>query len=349
MALPASGNSLSLNQLHVEAGGTSGTECSLNDADIRDIIGGSDGASQNINQYFGQSSESISFDEVITADNISSNSSQTLSFTGGVSDHDVIIVLNYNASGKSASQHSSDTSQSAYPMITSPGQGTGVDNTRHNLRMVDPYSMWFPHKEFWLLSVQTIVCGPNTANSFTWNPNDTETPTKNAQLVMIKYSTEAVQQVALVSYKQGGRNALGEYSSSIGRTNGQVVSGSQTMQVANANLHTNASVEGVIALVAKGGDRISDTYGGQSAFDMTFDTAGDVSAIIGSATGRPTTNYAGNATGHTYGLQYYAKKEDKPASGNYTDRTHDARGAGTYYGGGFVYANMFLQLRTDAP
>ena len=37
MSLPASGNSLSLNQLHVEAGGTSGTECSLNDADIRDI------------------------------------------------------------------------------------------------------------------------------------------------------------------------------------------------------------------------------------------------------------------------------------------------------------------------
>ena len=35
MALPASGNSLSLNQIHVEAGGTSGTQCSLNDSDIR--------------------------------------------------------------------------------------------------------------------------------------------------------------------------------------------------------------------------------------------------------------------------------------------------------------------------
>ena len=55
MSLPASGNSLSLNQLHVEAGGTSETECSLNDSDIRDIIDVSAGGSQNIQQYFGKS------------------------------------------------------------------------------------------------------------------------------------------------------------------------------------------------------------------------------------------------------------------------------------------------------
>lgn len=55
MVLPASGNSISLDQLHVEVGGTSGTECSLNDADIRDIIGVSADGSQNIQQYYGQS------------------------------------------------------------------------------------------------------------------------------------------------------------------------------------------------------------------------------------------------------------------------------------------------------
>ena len=37
MPLPTSG-SLSLNQIHVEAGGTSNTTCSLNDADIRQLI-----------------------------------------------------------------------------------------------------------------------------------------------------------------------------------------------------------------------------------------------------------------------------------------------------------------------
>ena len=33
MPLPSSG-SISLNQIHVEAGGSSGTQCSLNDSDI---------------------------------------------------------------------------------------------------------------------------------------------------------------------------------------------------------------------------------------------------------------------------------------------------------------------------
>ena len=37
MALPTSGNSLSLNQIHIEAGGSSATTCSLNDSDIRRI------------------------------------------------------------------------------------------------------------------------------------------------------------------------------------------------------------------------------------------------------------------------------------------------------------------------
>jgi hypothetical protein len=41
MTLPASGNSLSLDQIHVEAGGTSGATCSLNDSDIRGLTAGS--------------------------------------------------------------------------------------------------------------------------------------------------------------------------------------------------------------------------------------------------------------------------------------------------------------------
>ena len=38
MALPASGT-ISLNQMHIEVGGSSGTLCSINDADIRGLIG----------------------------------------------------------------------------------------------------------------------------------------------------------------------------------------------------------------------------------------------------------------------------------------------------------------------
>ena len=342
MALPASGNSLSLNQLHVEAGGTSGTECSLNDSDIRDIIGVSSGGSQNINQYFGQSSESVSFDEVITANNISSESSQTLSFSGGVSDHDVIIAYHYNSSGRSAA-YSSVASNSSYPYFSSPGIGVGVDNTRYSQVMTATASMWFPHKEFWLLATQVIVCGASTANSFTWHPNNSETPQKSAQLVMIKYSTEAVQRVGLGSYVQGGRNALGEYSSSFSGTNAQVVSGTQTIQP-SVGAESMSNVEGILSIAAKGGDRVNT-----SNFDMTFGTTGDVSAVIGTATGRPTTNYAGNATGHGYGFQYYAKKEDKPDSGAYSAVTvNTTPGGASNYAGGFAYAHHSLLLYTDA-
>lgn len=49
MPLPASG-SISLNQIHVEAGGTSGTQCSLNDSDIRGLT---PSAGRSINSTLG--------------------------------------------------------------------------------------------------------------------------------------------------------------------------------------------------------------------------------------------------------------------------------------------------------
>ena len=55
MALQASGQ-ISLDDLHVEAGGTSGTECSMNDADIRNIISKGDGSQNGLSEYYGQSS-----------------------------------------------------------------------------------------------------------------------------------------------------------------------------------------------------------------------------------------------------------------------------------------------------
>jgi len=57
MALQSSGQ-ISLNDLHVEAGGVSGTECSLNDTDIRSIISvGDQSQDHKISLYYGASSE----------------------------------------------------------------------------------------------------------------------------------------------------------------------------------------------------------------------------------------------------------------------------------------------------
>ena len=55
MALPSSGQ-LTLNQIHVEAGGTSGTEVRLSDSDVRELISlGSATGENKISDYYGAS------------------------------------------------------------------------------------------------------------------------------------------------------------------------------------------------------------------------------------------------------------------------------------------------------
>lgn len=55
MPLQSSGQ-ISLDDLHVEAGGTSGTECSMNDSDIRGLIGMSSASQAAMNAFYGASS-----------------------------------------------------------------------------------------------------------------------------------------------------------------------------------------------------------------------------------------------------------------------------------------------------
>lgn len=54
MALQTSGQ-ITFNDLHTEVGGSSGTSCSINDADIRQLIGKSSGQSVNIAEFYGAS------------------------------------------------------------------------------------------------------------------------------------------------------------------------------------------------------------------------------------------------------------------------------------------------------
>lgn len=54
MALQTSG-AITLNQIHVEAGGNSGTTASLNDADIRGLIGKASGATMSFSEWYGAS------------------------------------------------------------------------------------------------------------------------------------------------------------------------------------------------------------------------------------------------------------------------------------------------------
>lgn len=54
MPLPSSG-AISLNQMHVEAGGTSGTQCSMNDSDIRGLINASANSQMTFSSFYGAS------------------------------------------------------------------------------------------------------------------------------------------------------------------------------------------------------------------------------------------------------------------------------------------------------
>jgi len=55
MALPSSGQ-IDLNAMHVEAGGGSGVQCSINDSDIRGLIGKGSGVQMAFSEWYGASS-----------------------------------------------------------------------------------------------------------------------------------------------------------------------------------------------------------------------------------------------------------------------------------------------------
>lgn len=59
MALQTSG-AISLNQIHVEAGGGSGTQASINDSDIRGLIGKGSGAQMSFSEWYGASAVTVS-------------------------------------------------------------------------------------------------------------------------------------------------------------------------------------------------------------------------------------------------------------------------------------------------
>ena len=54
--MPIPEGAISLNQFHIEAGGTSGTLCIINDSDIRGLIGKASGVTMSFNEWYGASS-----------------------------------------------------------------------------------------------------------------------------------------------------------------------------------------------------------------------------------------------------------------------------------------------------
>lgn len=85
MALPSSG-AISLNQMHVEAGGTTGTSCTLNDSDIRGLINAASGSEMSFDDWYGASaSQSYTVGQGIYSGQFFTNYGYQLSTMGTLS------------------------------------------------------------------------------------------------------------------------------------------------------------------------------------------------------------------------------------------------------------------------
>jgi len=79
MALQSSG-AISLNDIHLEVGGTSGTQVSLNDADVRALIGKASGAQSSFSEFYGASSFDADTNQIVY---IRRNSTSLQTYTFG--------------------------------------------------------------------------------------------------------------------------------------------------------------------------------------------------------------------------------------------------------------------------
>ena len=126
MALPASGT-LSLNEIHIEAGGTTATEAGINDADIRGLIGKSSGTAMSFNEWYGASSflTLTAQSNTIVSNSSSSITATTPSFAAG----DIALVTIYKLNTSDSSFPSTPT---GFTSIATPSATAYVSNKGGN-------------------------------------------------------------------------------------------------------------------------------------------------------------------------------------------------------------------------
>ena len=95
MALQSSGQ-ISLNDIHIEAGGSSGTQAGINDSDIRGLIGASSASEMEFADFYGASSGAEFVGAVTRRENDErgiDSSAQAINLTGaGVQTGDLVVI-----------------------------------------------------------------------------------------------------------------------------------------------------------------------------------------------------------------------------------------------------------------
>ena len=74
MPLPSSGQ-ISLDQMHVEVGGTSGTQCSMNDSDIRGLVNAAANSQMTFSSFYGASANTTVHSSTMTVGGLDMSSS----------------------------------------------------------------------------------------------------------------------------------------------------------------------------------------------------------------------------------------------------------------------------------
>lgn len=134
MALPASGT-LSLNEIHIEAGGTTATEAGINDADIRGLIGKSSGTAMSFNEWYGASAflTLTAQSNTIVSNTSTSITATTPSFAAG----DIALVTIWKLSTSSTAFPTTPTGFTSIATATADGYISnkgGNTNYYHRMR-----------------------------------------------------------------------------------------------------------------------------------------------------------------------------------------------------------------------
>tara|TARA_B100000085_G_C18393407_1_gene451414 strand:- start:10 stop:789 length:780 start_codon:yes stop_codon:yes gene_type:complete len=171
MALPSSGQ-LSLNQLHVEAGGTTGTQASMNDSDIRGLIDKGSGAQNKISEYYGASNTPAVTEDFTTQIGTTNNAVYYLQAVGdNYAFNDTTTNMHYdiayNASGNTYSTFGAKGANGGppSPAVIEDSDGHGHTQVAFMLDLGDGYVPGNTH-HYWKANSGGRILGDGTSGDW---------------------------------------------------------------------------------------------------------------------------------------------------------------------------------------
>ena len=322
MALQTTG-AISLNDLHLEAGGTSGTECSFNDQDIRDMLGKSANAQSSFLEFYGASSKDFAYKEYVLSPKLREDGAggpnQTITLpSNNISEGDVLVAIFYDNSG--VTLNGSDIAYLSNPT------GTGAKAWTTAGTYVDRWTSGTPtpyhyHNQ---CRIQYAIAGSTTGNSFTMYGN-----WQSPHTGPINSGSDEGEKYCCLMRFEASASDISHYDY---ESEGRSVNDSDIYQYQGSTRYINGSATpttntylGIINIVAKGGQ-------GGAYYDYTV-PSGDLDNRL-----LVPRSYA---VDERYCM--YAKLQKRPSSGNYSDLT-----IGTGYGWqvAWNYSHCYLRIHS---